>query len=110
MSISPKNLKHMDEISIRTENSVYIFRVTDPTQGKGVLSGGLLGEAEHEASLSDEVALEDQQSQFSARLEIGCCAFFYVYIGGSLRRLTTSEIQDVSWGRIPTHASTERWE
>lgn len=108
MWISPKNLKHLDEISIRTENSVYLFRVTDPTQGTGILGGGLLGEVQHEASLSDELATEDQKSQFTARLEIGCCALFYVYIGGRLRRLTTSEIQDVSWARIPSQASTVR--
>ena len=109
MWISVKDLKRLDEISIRTQNSVYLFRVTDPTHGKGLLSGGLLGQVEHEASLCDEIA-DDQEPQFSARLEIGCCAFFYVYLSGSLRRLTTSEIQDVSWARIPTQAPTEGWE
>jgi hypothetical protein len=110
MWISGKNLKHMDEISIRTENSVYLFLVTDPTLGKGLLSGGLLGPVQHEAALCDEVTTADEQPQCSARLEIGFCAFFYVYVSGSLRRLTTSEILDVSWARIPSQASTECWE
>ena len=110
MWIRGKNLKHMDEISIRTQNSMYLFHVTDPTLGRGLLSGGLLGPVQHEASLCDEVATDDQEPQCSARLEIGCCAFFYVYVRGSLRRLTTSEIQDVSWARIPSQESTECWE
>ena len=110
MWISAKDLKQMDEISIRTQNSQYLFRVTEPAQGKGLLSGGLLGPVQHEACLCDEVSTDDQEPQFSARLEIGCCAFFYVYVRGSLRRLTTSEILDVSWGRIPVQTSTECWD
>ena len=54
-----------------------------------------------------EVDAGDQQPQFSARLEIGRCAFFYVYVRDRLRRLTTSEIQDVSLARNPTLGSTE---
>ena len=110
MWISVKDLKQMDEISIRTQNSQYLFRVTEPVQGKGLLSGGLLGPVQHEACLCDEVSTDDQELQFSVRLEIGCCAFFYVSVRGSLRRLTTSEILDVSWGRSPTQISTECWE
>ena len=107
MWITVKDLKQMDEISIRTQNSEYRFRVTDPIKCKGLLSGGLLGEVQHEASLCYEVAAGyevaggDQQPQFSARLEIGRCAFFYVYVRDRLRRLTTSEIQDVSLARNP---------
>ena len=107
MWIIVNDLKQMDEVTIRTQNSEYWFRVTDPTQGKGFLCGGLLGEAQHEASLCYGVAAGDQQPQFSARLEIGLSAFFYVYVRDSLRRLTTSEILDVSLARIPTQASTE---
>ena len=107
MLITVKDLKQMDEVSIRTQNSEYRFRVTDPIKCKGLLSGGLLGEEQHEASLFYEVAAGDQEPQFAARLEIGRCAFFYVYVRDRLRRLTTSEIQDVSLARNPTHGSTE---
>ena len=107
MWISVKDLKYMDEISIRTQNSMYRFRVTDPKKCKGLLSGGLLGETQHEASLCSEVTTDNQQPTFCARLEIGRCAFFYVYVRESLRRLTTSEIFDVSLTRIPTQVSTE---
>jgi len=107
MWITMKDLKQMDEVSIRTQNSEYRFRVTDPTECKGLLSGGLLGEVQHEASLCYEVVEGGQQPQFAARLEIGRCAFFHVYVRDSLRRLTTSEILDVSVARIPTQASTQ---
>jgi hypothetical protein len=107
MWITVKDLKQMDEVTIRTQNSKYWFRVTDPTHCKGLLSGGLLGEVQHEASLCNEAAAGAQQPQFSARLEIGRCAFFHVYIRDSMRRLTTSEILDVSLARIPTQVSTE---
>ena len=107
MWITVKDLKQMDEVSIRTQNSEYRFRVTDPTECKGLLSGGLLGEVQHEASLCYQVGEGDQQPQFSARLEIGLCAFFHVYVRDCLRLLTTSEILDVSLARIPTQSSTE---
>jgi hypothetical protein len=107
MWITMKDLKQMDEISIHTQNSEYRFRVTDPTKGRGLLSGGLLGEAQHEASLCYRGPTNNQQSQFSARFEIGCCAFFYVYIRDSLRQLATSEIKDVSLARVPTLVSTD---
>jgi hypothetical protein len=36
MWITLKDLKQMDEIAIRTQNSEYRFRVTDPTSCKGL--------------------------------------------------------------------------
>ena len=99
MWITVKDLKRTDEIRIRTQNSEYRFCVTDPINCKGLLSGGLLGEEPHEASICCEVAAGNHQPQPSGRLEIGRCAFFYVYGRNSLRRLTTSEILDVSLAR-----------
>jgi hypothetical protein len=106
MWITVKDLKQMDEVSIRTQNSEYRFRVTDPIKCKGLLSGGLLGEVPHEASLCAEGAADNQQPRLSGRLEIGRCAFFYVYVRNSLRWLTTSEILDVSLVRLPTQPSS----
>jgi len=107
MWITLKDLRQMDEISIRTQNSEYRFRVTDPVRCKGLLSGGLFGEAQHEASLCYEVAIDGEKPQFFARLEVGHCAFFYVYVRDSLRRLSTSVIRDVSLARFPTEATTQ---
>ena len=106
MAISVKDLKPMDEISIRTQNNVYKFTVTDPTRGKGVLSGGLLGEVQHEAALCYFIVNTNQQTQFSTSLETGRSAFFFVRVKDGLRRLTTSVIQDVSLTEVPTQAPT----
>ena len=105
MWITVKDLKQKDEISIRTQNSEYRFRVTDPIKGRGLLSGGLLGEAQHEASLCYEDATNSQPRQLLARLEIGRCAFFYVFFRDSFKRLATSEIKDVSLARVPAQVS-----
>jgi len=107
MWITVKDLKRMDEISIRTQNSEYLFRVTDPAKCRGLLSGGLFGKTQHEASLCYEVAIEGERPQFFSRLEIGHCAFFHVYARDTLRRLSTSVIQDVSLARVPTEATTQ---
>jgi len=107
MWITEKDLKRMDEIFIRTQYSEYRFRITDPAKCKGLLSGGLLGEDEHEASLCCEVAIDGGKPQFFARLEIGRCAFFRVYVRDSLQRLNTSVIRDVSLARFLTEATTQ---
>ncbi|PWT88756.1 MAG: hypothetical protein C5B55_12610 [Blastocatellia bacterium] len=95
MAISIKDLKQLDEIFIRTDFSVYRFHVTDPTNCKGLLSGGVLGNLEHDARL-EEVPTNDQRPQFSPKLEIGGCASFHVYVRNCLKRLTTSVIREVS--------------
>jgi len=107
MRISVRDLNRMDEISIRTQNSEYRFHVTDPTMGKGVLSGGPLGEVQHEAFVWDGVVNREQPHHFSANLEIGRCAFFFVAVRDTFRRLKTSIIQDVSLVETPTPAATD---
>ena len=106
MRVSVRDLNRMDEISIRTKNSEYRFHVTDPTMGKGILSGGPLGEVPHEAFVWDGVFASGTH-QFSATLEMGRCAFFFVAVRDTFRRLTTSIIQDVSLVEIPTQAGTD---
>jgi hypothetical protein len=107
MAISVNNLSPTDEISIRTQNSEYKFHVTDPTMGKGLLSGGTLGEIQREAFVWDGVITRGQPHQFSADLEIGRCAFFFVAFRDRLRRLTTSIVEDVSVSEIPAAKAAE---
>src|SRR6185295_2375232 len=107
MGISVRDLNREDEISIRTQNSEYRFHVTDPMMGKGVLSGGPLGEVQHEAFVWDGVVTRGQPHHFSAHLEIGRCAFFFVAVRDTLRSLTTSIIQDLSLVEIPPQAATD---
>jgi hypothetical protein len=106
MGISVKDLKQMDEISIRTEHNEYRFRVTDPARCRGFLTGGLLGKVQYEASLCDGDAADDQRLEFSANLEIGRCALFFVNVRDTFRRLITSTIQDVSLVQV-TQAATD---
>jgi len=44
MEIRVKEMKAIEEITIRTRASAYRFRLVDPVQGKGVLTGGRLRE------------------------------------------------------------------
>jgi hypothetical protein len=44
MEIRVKEMKAIEEITIRTRASAYRFRLVDPVQGKGVLTGGRLSE------------------------------------------------------------------
>src|SRR5262245_9441566 len=104
MGINVKDLRRMDEISIRTQNSVYRFRVTEPAMCRGLLSGGLLGEVQLDASLCDGVSPGDRQTQSSPRLEIGRCAFFCLHFKDTVSRLSTSVILDLSLRGVPTQA------
>ena len=49
MEIRVTEVNASDEITIRTQFSDYSFRVTDPVQCKGILSGGLPGNQQDEA-------------------------------------------------------------
>ncbi|HEX6648779.1 MAG TPA: hypothetical protein VF075_04555 [Pyrinomonadaceae bacterium] len=89
------DLNAMDQISIRTQHSEYEFQVTEPAQCRGVLSGGLFGEEQHEAILTGAIAADRSQGRFSTELEIGTCAFFYVAAAESLKSLTTSVITNL---------------
>lgn len=96
MDITVKDLNAMDEIAIRTKHSEYRFRVTDPQVGRGVLSGGLFGQEEHDAVLTCGRLPADLQDHMSAKLEIGGCALFYVAIKEAVSMLTTSRIMDLT--------------
>ena len=49
MEIRVTAMRPSDELTIRTHFSDYRFRVMDPVECKGVLSGGRLGAEQHEA-------------------------------------------------------------
>jgi hypothetical protein len=96
MGITVKDLNALDEIAIRTRHSEYRFRITDPHQGRGLLTGGLFGEDEHDAIVTGSPAPADLHSHFSTQLEIGSSAFFYVSVEDSVRLLTTTTITDLT--------------
>ena len=93
MDITLRDLNALDEISIRTRHSEYRFRVTDPRLCRGVLTGGVFGDVEHDAVLS---ITDDRKDELPAKLEIGGCALFYVAVGEGVSFMTTSKITELA--------------
>ena len=108
MDITVKDLSAMDEVAIRTKHSEYRFRITDPHLCRGMLTGGMFGQQEHDAVLTGAPLPADLESQMNARLEIGGHALFYVAIKESVNLLTTSIITDLTLAarRDPIFMST----
>lgn len=89
-----------DEITIRTQFSDYSFRVTDPVQCRGSLSGGPLGNQQHDAFLAEAILSASGQGCEPSRLETGYRAVFLVG-GNDFRRLTTSIITEINVAQTP---------
>lgn len=49
MEINLTEVNPSDQITIRTQFSAYNFRITDPLSGRGIPSGGRLGDEPHDA-------------------------------------------------------------
>src|SRR4051794_17129463 len=93
MEIRLKEMKAIEEITIRTRSSDYCFRLIDPLECKGVLRGGRLDE-EHEAIFVETIRPTHVTSPMLDQLEPGDRAVFLV--GSSeLRRITTSPITEI---------------
>ena len=108
MDITVRDLSTMDEVGIKTRHSEYRFRITDPHLCRGIVTGGMFGEEEHDAVLTGAPLPADLESQFNARLEIGAHALFYVAVKESVNLLTTSIITDLTLAakRDPIFMST----
>ncbi len=90
-----------DEIMIRTGNSVYSFSLTDPVEGRGILSGGRLEGLGVTAALVGSVAEgEDDSYTFLSGLKTGARALFYIEFGQGMKRLLTSTITDLFCVRL----------
>jgi hypothetical protein len=100
MEISLPDINSMDEISIRTQNSEYYFRVTEPNLCCGLLRGGPLGDQPHEALFSGAIFPKSFGRANSTRLAIGARALFYVAINDRLKLLTTSLITQLAFGPV----------
>ena len=86
MEIRLTEMNASDEIEIRTQFSNYSFRVVDPEQCRGVLSGGRLDQ-EHEAIFLEPI-------RPTGHLGPGDRAVFLV--GGNIfKRLITSTISEI---------------
>lgn len=55
MEINLTEVNPSDQITIRTQFSAYNFRITDPLSGRGIPSGGRLGDEPHDAGLAGRI-------------------------------------------------------
>jgi hypothetical protein len=99
-SIEFDKLSCADTISVQTVKSTYEFSLLDPSNRKGLLSGGSLGNHAIEAFLSGTVS-PDSRDFDMAELKTGARAIFFVESKKSVRRLITSVITDLSVARNP---------
>lgn len=95
MEIRVTQMNASDEIKIRTKFSDYSFRLTDPHQCSGVLSGGPLS-GEHQAIFAGTILPASPGTTESGQLGPGARAVFIVGTK-RLNRLTTSIITEISW-------------
>jgi hypothetical protein len=86
------DLNAMEQISIRTRNSEYQFKIIEPAERRGFLSGGQFGEEQHEAILVGGLVGNESRGRLSTKLQIGACALFYIAAKERVQRLTTSMI------------------
>ena len=93
--IAVKDLNAREQISISTRNSQYQFEVIEPSERRGVLSGGPFGEEQYEAIFVGGFSGNERCGRLSAGLEIGACALFYIASKKRMKRITTSMIINV---------------
>ena len=92
MEIRVTAMRPSDEITIRTQFSDYSFRVMDPVECKGVLSGGRLGTEPHDAIFVETI--RPNAELLRGQMEPGDRAVFLVG-RDNLKRLTTSIITEI---------------
>jgi hypothetical protein len=95
MGLRVNEVNASDEICIRTHFSDYRFRVIHPCQCKGLLSGGPLGQQEHEAFFAGTLLPANIDAGGLTLLETGRRAVFLIG-GNGLQKLTTSIITEIT--------------
>ena len=95
MKITLTEVAVNDEIYIRTQNSEYLFEVSDPRMCRGVLTGGPLGRDQCVAFLAGVIFPNAVSVNDSKILETGTRALFYLDGKRGVDRLTTSVITDL---------------
>jgi len=93
-SIVLDKLGNTETISVQTMKSSYHFSVLDPTNRRGLLSGGSLGDQVIEAFLTGTVS-EDSRRFDTDELRTGERAVFFVESKKSVHRLITSVITNL---------------
>jgi hypothetical protein len=97
MEINFKELKREQNLLIRTQNSEYRFRVLDPDERRGLLSGGSLGSSRREAVLIGTLPDGSYIEAADVRtLKIGTRALFFLGANRGVERLITSAITEIA--------------
>ena len=96
MEIRLADVEARVEIAIRTVYSRYVFRVTEPKAGRGLLSGGRLGPKPRAAFLANTFLATNRYISKKDRLAIGYHAMFYLD-GTGPDIITTSVITDLGF-------------
>jgi hypothetical protein len=105
-AIAFDDIKPNDRILIRTRNSEYRFSVIDPTNHKGMLSGGTLGEEPREAFLIESHTKGEDGVRRNIRgLKTGARALFYLSSDRGIERVTTSKISGLTLVKAADRAS-----
>lgn len=96
MKVEFENMSREDQVLIRTQNSEYNFKVLDPEERRGVLSGGSLGDQTRDAVLIGAVPMsfkEDVSDQSAVRT--GARALFFMNAKNGVERLITSVVTEI---------------
>ncbi len=97
MEITVKDLKPDESVLIRTKNSEYRFRVINPDERRGLLTGGSLGNAKREAVLIGTLPDGNYIDAAEANtLKTGTRALFFLGANRGVERLITSAITEIA--------------
>jgi hypothetical protein len=92
-AINFDQLKAGDNLILNTENSEYRFKVTSPSDRRGILSGGQLGSEAHEAVLYGLTS--ETESINEKAISVNAKAIFFLQTRRGLQRLLTSIITNL---------------
>jgi hypothetical protein len=106
MEITFQDMREADQILIRTQNSEYRFSVVDPTQRRGVLSGGSLGDQKRDVIVAGSLVGSNTFGSDPSGLKTGARALFYLTAKNGVERLITSIITELR--RITTRGDSKR--
>lgn len=90
--IAVESLKNGDELIVSTENSQYVFNITDARERRGMLSGGQLGNNAREAVFYCVKIGEGIEDIDNSHIRTNAKAIFFLDTGNGIQRLLTSHI------------------
>jgi hypothetical protein len=96
MRVDFENIDKEDQVLIRTENSEYSFKMLDPEERRGVLSGGSLGDQTRDAVLIGAVpASFKEETGDQSAVRTGARALFFMNARNGVERLITSVVTEI---------------